>query len=120
MLSAVDGNRPRPRRVFIAHTSELSELPEKRSFVQAARDAIVAAGDLPVEMASFTASERPPAELCREQVRGADVLVLIAGFRYGSPVIDEPELSYTELEFEKAQDEGVRPLIFLLDEKATG
>jgi hypothetical protein len=57
------------------------------------RDAIVAAGDLPVEMALFTASERPPAELCRENVREADVLVLIAGFRYGSPVIDEQRLS---------------------------
>jgi hypothetical protein len=75
--------------VFIAHTSALHELPEKRSFVGAARDPIVAAGDLPMEMALCTASERPPAELCRENVREADVLVLIAGFRYGSPVIDE-------------------------------
>jgi hypothetical protein len=106
--------------VFLSHTSELRDFPrgQGQSYVAAAERAVSAEGHVIVDMADFPAADQAPARLCAERVRGCDVYVGVLGTRYGSPVRDMPEVSYTELEFDSAAEAGLDRLVFVLDTEA--
>ena len=106
-------------RVFVSHTSELRDFPKAISYVAAVERAVSAAGHVIVDMAGFAAGGQPPARVCAEMVRECDVYVGVLGTRYGSPVRDQQEVSYPELEFATATEAGLDRLVFLLDMAAT-
>ena len=104
--------------MFISHTSELRDFPKGTSYVSAVERAISAAGHVIVDMADFPSADQTPAQVCAERVRGCDVYIGVLGTRYGSPVRDKPDVSYTELEFDTATAEDLDRLVFLLDTDA--
>ena len=113
---AVSGEPDARWRVFVSHTSELRNFPAGgKSYIAEAERAISAAGHVAVDMADFPATDQPAAELCADRVRGCEVYMGVLGTRYGSPVGDKPEVSYTELEFDTATAAGLPRLVFLLD-----
>jgi tetratricopeptide (TPR) repeat protein len=105
-------------RVFLSHTSELENYPRGTSYVAAAKEAISAAGHVVVDMSGFPARDQTPARMCAEKVHDCDVYLGLFGTRFGSPVRDRPEVSYTELEFDTATETGKDRLVFLLDTDA--
>jgi hypothetical protein len=115
--SGDSGDRAR-WRVFLSHTAELRDFPKGQSYVAAVERAVSAAGHVVVDMADFPAVDMPAAQLCVERVRACDVYLGVLGTRYGSPVPDRPQASFTELEFETATEAGLPRLVFLLDTDA--
>jgi Domain of unknown function (DUF4062)/NB-ARC domain len=106
--------------VFVSHTSELRNFPVgEKSYIAEVERAIAAVGHVIVDMADFPAADQPAAELCAERVRDCDVYVGVLGTRYGSPVRNRPEVSYTELEFDTATAAGLPRLVFVLDTNAS-
>jgi hypothetical protein len=107
--------KPGPWRVFLSHTSELREFPSGSSYIAKAERGVIAAGHAIVDMADFAAIDQAPASVCIDKVKGSDEYIGIFGFRYGTPVRDQPEISYTELEFITATEAAIPRLIFLIN-----
>lgn len=92
--------------VFISSTYE--DLRDERRAVQ---DAVLSAGDFPVQMESFPASDDDQFEFIKSLIDKCDYYVLILAGRYGTPAADG--VSYTEKEYHYAKSKGIPILVML-------
>ncbi|MGH7304843.1 MAG: DUF4062 domain-containing protein, partial [Candidatus Rokuibacteriota bacterium] len=107
-----------PPRVLLSHTSDFGERPARgNSYIAAAFAALDRAQAVVTEMSLLPATERSPMQVSKGLAEETDLYVGIIGWRYGSPVRELPELSYTQLEFRTAAETGVPRLVFLLGER---
>lgn len=61
----------------------------------------------------------PPLAECLRRVREANLVILLLGYRYGSPILDDPKgRSYTEAEFDEAITHNKKLLVFVANKKS--
>jgi hypothetical protein len=97
--------------VFVGSTYQ--DLKEYRKAVE---NAILCKGMYPIGMEYFGASEKRPIEECLENVRKSDVYVGLFAARYGS-IDTKTGKSFTQLEFEEAENIGLPCYAFFMDLK---
>ncbi len=99
-------------QVFVSSTyTDL--LPERQAAVQA----ILKAGHIPAGMELFTSSDKSQWETIKRWINESDVYMLILGGRYGS-IDADTGVSYTELEYDYAVEQGKRLFAVVITESA--
>ncbi len=96
-----------PKTVFLSSTTK-----DLLAYRDAAEKAVKSMGHHCVRMEDFTVDHQTPADYCREQIGNCDVFVGLLGPCYGSSP-KGTEISFTELEFEVAQELS-KPCLMLL------
>jgi hypothetical protein len=91
-------------RIFISSTFR-----DLRPDRDAAKEVLLQSELVPWGMELFVSQPSDPLEVCLEQVRLSDVVVLIIGFKAGSIIPESPGMTYTGAEFDLAQKLG-RPV----------
>ncbi|WP_201589744.1 DUF4062 domain-containing protein [Psychrobacter fozii] len=99
-------------QVFVSSTYE-----DLRSDRQAAVSAILKAGHIPAGMELFTSGDQSQMDTIRRWIDESDVYMLILGGRYGS-VESSTQVSYTELEYDYALEQGKPLFAVVIDEDA--
>ena len=91
-------------RIFVSST-----FVDLRAERDAAAEALRRAQLVPWGMELFVSEPSSPLDVCLEQLRLSDAVVLIIGFKAGSIIPESPGLTYTGAEFQLAQQLG-RPV----------
>lgn len=96
------------KRYSIFISSTFDDLREER---QAVQDAVLNAGDFPVQMESFPAADEDQFDFIKTLIDKCDYYVLIVAGRYGTPTADGA--SYTEKEYHYARSQNIPVLVML-------
>jgi len=118
-MSGRNSGERKPFRVFLSHTSNLRHPDHDISVVHAAERAVNRAGDVVVDMAYFAAGPVSPKEFCAAKVASSDVYICLAGIAFGSAVPGEPDLSFTEWEFDVATRTEMPRIGIIIDGEGT-
>ena len=97
-----------PWQVFLSHTSELRLYPAPYSYINHAEEGVIAAGHVPISMKHFPAVDESPAVYDNRRVEECDIYMGIYGLRWGTPVPENPNISYTEANLIMLQRKGYR------------
>ena len=113
---SIDDLRTEPlkRKLQVFISSTYSDLIEER---QAAVAAILKAGHIPAGMELFTAGDKSQMKIIERWIDESDVFMLILGGRYGS-IEPTTGLSYTELEYDYAFQQGKPSFAVVISEEA--
>jgi ribokinase len=93
-------------RIFLSST--YSDLVPYRTAVE---NLVRKFGELFIGMEHFGARSQPSLETCLQEVRGSDVVLVLAGARYGT--LSDARISFTQHEVEEARGVGIPVLVFL-------
>ena len=103
-------NPDRRYQVFISST--FRDLADER---KAAMEAIFESGHIPIALERFTPADEGDLEIIKQAMRDSQVYVLILGHRYGE-LVPGTNISFTELEYNLAQEHRLKTFVFELDE----
>ena len=96
-------------RIFVSST--FHGLEDQR---KAAIEVIVNAQHIPVALERFSAANESDLEVIKRAIAESQIYILILGHRYGE-IVPGTDISYTELEYEIAEQNGLLILPFVLD-----
>ncbi len=99
-------------RVFVSSTYR-----QLASYREVMRLAIEKSGHTFLGMEYFSAQDEPPLNVCLQELETADIYVGVLGTLYGSSPPGQ-ELSYTELEYNRARELAKPCIILVISEEA--
>ena len=101
------------RRYQIFISSTFSDLLEER---KAAIEAVFERGHIPIALERFSPANDSDLQVIRKAMSSSQVYILILGHRYGE-IVPGRNVSYTELEYDLAQENGLLTLVFMMSDE---
>lgn len=104
--------KPSDRRYQIFISSTFEDLKNER---KAAVEAVFQRGHIPIALENFAPSDESDLQVIKRAMKDCQVYVAILGHRYGT-IVPNKEYSFTEFEYNLAQQYGLKTLTFILDD----
>lgn len=110
-MQQMQSTTDRRYQVFISST--FSDLRDER---KAAIEAIFDRGHIPIALERFSPANESDLQVIQSAMASSQVYVLILGHRYGD-IVPGRTISFTELEYDLAQERGLFTLVFLMSDQ---
>jgi hypothetical protein len=104
--------RSTDRRYQVFISSTFSDMREER---KAAIEAIFDRGHIPIPLERFSPANDSDLQVIQKAMESSQVYILILGHCYGD-IVPDKGISYTELEYDLAQERGLFTLVFMMND----